>query len=161
MRMKWNEERGFSPVEVLIAMAILGIGIMAVMRLFPSGLAFSRIAQERTVASQLADKNLSRIRMAGASNLLGISRAASLYATGNQLNAYNDAMGTLGAFGRVSTLDAAALDPNKGGDTVVSGYAAKIHRVGGPQDQNLVRVTFTVDMADGRRENFVTYVTDY
>ena len=45
-----NKNEGFSPVEVLIAMGILSIGIMAVVRLFPAGLAFSREAQEKTAA---------------------------------------------------------------------------------------------------------------
>ena len=40
-----NKNEGFSPVEVLNAMGILSIGIMAVVRLFPAGLAFSREAK--------------------------------------------------------------------------------------------------------------------
>ena len=63
-----NKNEGFSPVEVLIAMGILSIGIMAVVRLFPAGLAFSREAQEKTAAVELAENSISRMRMSGAGN---------------------------------------------------------------------------------------------
>ena len=139
-----RQNEGFSPVEVLIAMGILAIGVMAVVRLFPAGLAFSRQAQEKTIAAELAENSLARMRMSGASNLLGIAQAGSLYGDAAAFNAYD-----LGAGGRVNA------------DGVVDGYAAAIRRVNGSGDQALVRVTFSVDMADGRRENFVTYVTDY
>lgn len=132
---------GFSPIEVLIAMAILAIGIMAVVKLFPSGLQFSRIAQERTVAAELADANLGRMRMTGAGNLLGVARAGDIY---------NSSAGVeLGTEGRV---------PREG---LLDGYATVVQRSGGVLESKLVRVVFTVDLADGRRENFVTYVTDY
>jgi type IV pilus modification protein PilV len=139
-----RKNEGFSPIEVLIAMGILAIGIMAVVRLFPAGLAFSRQAQEKTVASELAQNSFARMRMSGASNLLGIAQAGSLYGNVAAANALD-----LGAEGRVDT------------SNIVDGYAAAIRRVNGSGEQALVRVTYSVDMADGRRENFVTYVTDY
>lgn len=139
-----RQNEGFSPVEVLIAMGILAIGIMAVVRLFPAGLAFSRQAQEKTIAAELAENSLARMRMSGAGNLLGVAQAGSLYGTIAAANAYG-----LGADGRVDA------------DGIVDGYAAAIRRINGADEQALVRVTFSVDMADGRRENFVTYVTDY
>ncbi|HRK35761.1 MAG TPA: hypothetical protein PLJ47_14285 [Candidatus Hydrogenedentes bacterium] len=141
---KLHNKEGFSPVEVLIAMGILAIGIIAVVRLFPSGLAFSRIAQERTIAAELAQSNLSRMRMAGASNLLGVAQAGTLYGFTASNSSYSLGVG----------------DRNPV-DGVVGGYASSVRRVNGSGDQALVRVTFTVDMPDGRRENFVTYLTDY
>ena len=141
---KLRQNEGFSPVEVLIAMGILAIGIMAVVRLFPAGLAFSRQAQEKTIAAELAENSVARMRMSGASNLLGIAQAGALYGDSATANA-----AVLGADGRVKS------------DNIVDGYAAAIRRVNGSGDQALVRVTFSVDMADGRREDFVTYVTDY
>ena len=140
-----REKDGFSPVEVLIAMGILAIGIVSVVKLFPSGLAFSRMAQEKSIAAELAESNISRMRMTGASNLLGVAQAGTLYGTSATASSYD-----LGVGGRKSN----GLD-------IVNGYAASVHRVGASDDQALVRVTFTVDMPDGRRENFVTYVTDY
>jgi prepilin-type N-terminal cleavage/methylation domain-containing protein len=141
MKQYQRKDAGFSPIEVLIAMAILAIGIMAVVKLFPSGLQFSRIAQERTVAAELADANLGRMRMTGAGNLLGVARAGAIY---------NTAAGVgLGTEGRL---------PQEG---LLDGYATVVQRPGGILESKLVRVVFTVDLADGRRENFVTYVTDY
>jgi type IV pilus modification protein PilV len=113
---QFRKNEGFSPVEVLIAMGILAIGIMAVVRLFPAGLAFSRQAQEKTIAAELAENSLARMRMAGAGNLLGVAQSGYLYGGIAQANAQYLGMG-------------AHVD--------------------------------SVDMADGRRENFVTYVTDY
>ncbi|MCC6696300.1 MAG: prepilin-type N-terminal cleavage/methylation domain-containing protein [Candidatus Hydrogenedentes bacterium] len=138
----FREERGFSPIEVLIAMAILAIGIVAIMKLFPSGLRASRVAQERTIASELADSNLGRMRMTGVSNLLGMARANDLY--------------------KYSTANAVYTHGSQLDDShVIDGMATVVSRVAGPLDENRVRVVFSVDFPDGRRENFVTYVTDY
>lgn len=139
-----RQNEGFSPVEVLIAMGILAIGIMAVVRLFPAGLAFSRQAQEKTIAAELAENSIARMRMAGAGNLLAVAQSGALYGGIAAANAQYLGMGT-----RVDT------------GNIVSGYTSAIRRVNGSGEQALVRVTFSVDMADGRRENFVTYVTDY
>jgi len=137
----FREERGFSPIEVLIAMAILAIGILAVMKLFPSGLRASRVAQERTIASELADSNLGRMRMTGVSNLLGMARASALYNLDTAMDLYTEGY--------------------KDTSGAIDGMATVVSRVAGPLDENRVRVVFSVDFPDGRRENFVTYVTDY
>lgn len=139
-----REKHGFSPVEVLIAMGILAIGIIAVVRLFPSGLAFTRVAQEKTIASELAGSNLARMRMAGAGNLIGLAQAGGLYSGAASATLYNMGVGQ--------------RNPTQ---EIVGGYAASVRRMNGGEDQALVRVTFTVDLPDGRRENFVTYITDY
>lgn len=138
----FREERGFSPIEVLIAMAILAIGIVAIMKLFPSGLRASRVAQERTIASELADSNLGRMRMTGVSNLLGMARASTMYNLASSMDVYTHGY---------------LPDPTK----TIDGMATVVSRVAGPLDENRVRVVFSVDFPDGRRENFVTYVTDY
>jgi len=137
----FRERRGFSPIEVLVAMAILAIGIMAIMRLFPSGLRASRIAQERTIAAELADANLGRLRMTGASNVLGLATASAIYGLYTASDIYLD--------GRIDS------------DGVVDGYSTTVTRVAGPLEETRVRIVFSVDFPDGRRENFVTYVTDY
>lgn len=139
-----RKNEGFSPVEVLIAMGILSIGIMAVVRLFPAGLAFSRQAQEKTIAVELAENNISRMRMGGAGNLLSIAQAEGLYGSIAKTSSED-----IGSEGRVDI------------GNIVDGYAASVRRMNGSGEQALVRVTYTVDMADGRRETFVTYVTDY
>jgi prepilin-type N-terminal cleavage/methylation domain-containing protein len=137
----YKEERGFSPIEVLVAMAILAIGIIAIMRLFPSGLRASRVAQERTIAAELADANLGRLRMTGASNVLGMSKASAIYSMATASGIYLD--------GRVDTTGA------------IDGHSTVVTRVAGPLEETRLRVVFSVDFPDGRRENFVTYVTDY
>jgi len=135
-----NEKVGFSLVEVLVSMAVLAVGIVAVTRLFPQGLRATRVAQERTIASELADSNLARMRMAGMDNLLGTIRASALYNT-------------------------SAADTVYGGgsnnDGVIDGYTTTVTRAGAGLNDKLVRVTFSVEMPDGRLENFVTYVTQY
>jgi prepilin-type N-terminal cleavage/methylation domain-containing protein len=136
-----RERRGFSPIEVLVAMAILAIGVMAIMRLFPSGLRASRIAQERTIAAELADANLGRLRMTGASNVLGMATASAIYNLSTASDIYLD--------GRIDS----------GG--IADGYSTTVTRVAGPLEEMRVRGVFSVDFPDGRRENFVTYVTDY
>ncbi|MBX7258572.1 MAG: prepilin-type N-terminal cleavage/methylation domain-containing protein [Candidatus Hydrogenedentes bacterium] len=133
-----NEKVGFSLVEVLVSMAVLAVGIVAVTRLFPQGLRATRVAQERTIAAELADSNLARLRMAGMDNLLGVMRASALYNTSAAAAAYGDGFT---------------------GDGVVEGFSTNITRAG--LNDNLVRVTFSVEMPDGRLENFVTYVTQY
>ena len=137
MKQSIRNNEGFSVVEILIAMGILAIGIMAVVKLFPSGLGFARVAQEKSVATETAASNLSRLRMTGASNLLGISQSTAMY---------GDVSGRL---------DGAS--DNK----VVGNYSASVRRIGESDDQALVRVTFSVDTPGGRRENFVTYMADY
>ena len=132
-----NEKVGFSLVEVLVSMAVLAVGIVAVTRLFPQGLRATRVAQERTIAAELADSNLARLRMAGMENLLGVMRASALYNT--------------------SAADAVYGGPNN--DNIINGYTTSVKRAG--INDKLVRVTFSVEMPDGRLENFVTYVTQY
>jgi len=134
-----NEKVGFSLVEVLVSMAVLAVGIVAVTKLFPQGLRATRVAQERTIASELADSNLARLRMAGMDNLLGTIRASALYST--------------------SAADAVYGGSNN--DGIIDGYTTTVTRAGTGLNDKLVRVTFSVEMPDGRLENFVTYVTQY
>ncbi|MFA6243044.1 MAG: prepilin-type N-terminal cleavage/methylation domain-containing protein [Candidatus Hydrogenedentales bacterium] len=133
-----NERVGFSLVEVLVSMAVLAVGIVAVTRLFPQGLRATRVAQERTIAAELADSNLARMRMSGMDNLLGVIRASGLYNTSAADTVYGGG-------------------PNN--DGIIEGYTTTVTRAG--LNDRLVRVTFSVEMPDGRLENFVTYVTQY
>ena len=102
------------------------------------------ILKERSIAAELAENNLSRMRMAGAGNLLAVAQAGTLYGFTASQATYS-----LGVENRANL------------DGIVDGYASSVRRVNGAGEQALVRVTFTVDMPDGRRENFVTYLTDY
>ncbi|HEX73498.1 MAG TPA: prepilin-type N-terminal cleavage/methylation domain-containing protein, partial [Candidatus Hydrogenedentes bacterium] len=66
--MKKNNETsrgGFTLVEVLVALLILGVGIVAIMRLFPMSLQQSHRAAQRTTVAQLARTELGRVRAGG------------------------------------------------------------------------------------------------
>ena len=59
-----RDRRGFTLLEVLIAVAILGVGIVAVMQLFPASMRQTQVANERTAATAVANSELSRLRAA-------------------------------------------------------------------------------------------------
>jgi prepilin-type N-terminal cleavage/methylation domain-containing protein len=126
---------GFSLVEVIVALFILGVGILAFMRFFPIGLRNVQIAQERTVASQLANDRLGRIQMAG---------PRQLEATG----VFGPTFNTIIAAGEAY------------GNYAFEGYATGVQPMTGSSRTGLKRVTFTVELVGGRRETFVTYITD-
>ena len=65
-----NNRKGFTLIEVLVALAILIIGILAVFLLFPSALRLARTAAERRIVSEDARSILGRARAAGAPNLM-------------------------------------------------------------------------------------------
>ena len=60
---------GFTLIEVLVAMGILLIGIIAIMQLFPESLSNARRAAERTITSQTAHSVLGQIRASSAEAL--------------------------------------------------------------------------------------------
>ena len=133
---------GFTLVEVLIAMAIIIVGIVAVMRFFPLGLRQARIAQERTLAAEMADDHLGRLRFGGARNLMQTDGLEGILLTSDFFSAANVGAG------------AASYQ-------VYNGYETSLQRLHGADEVFLQRVTFTVDMNDGRREQFVTYIVDF
>lgn len=123
--MKYNE--GFTLLEVLIALTILAVGIIAVMQLFPASLTSAREAVEDTVAAELADSKLGTVRAAGADRLMrGLSSIDTVYRT----------------------------------NAVYSSFQSNVQRMRGADGVGLQRVTFRVDMPDGRQETYVTYVTN-
>jgi len=128
---------GFSLVEVIVAMAILGIGILAFMRFFPLGLKNVQVAQERSVASELANDRMGQIQMAG---------PRLLEATGVFGNAFN-----LTNIAQMQTIY---------GNYVYDGFTTTIQPMTGSDQTGLKRVTFAVELPDGRRETYVTYIAD-
>ena len=83
-----HTEQGFTLLEVLIALAVLLIGIGTVMQLMPISLLYARSAAEQTVASQAADSVLGEVRQMGAESLyyeeipesiLNFDKAAGFY----------------------------------------------------------------------------------
>jgi type IV pilus modification protein PilV len=122
---------GFTLIEVLIAIAILMVGIMAVMQLFPKSLRQSRIAAERTAAATLASSQLSQLRVMNNPALI-------------QTWIANNTSQTLTSIDRINSL--------------YQGWTTSVQRV--TENGDTLRVTFTVKMQDGRSETFVTYVTN-
>ena len=121
---------GFTLLEVLIALAILGVGIMAVMQLFPTSLRQSRIAAERTVITNLANSELSNLRAIDLN---------TQFTSWKERNTFH----TLDEVERIYAL--------------YEGWHSVVHRVPGSVD--MYRVTFSIERSDGRTETFVTYVT--
>lgn len=126
-----SERKGFTLVEVLVALAILGVAIVAIIKLFPDSLRQARVAAERTIVAELASSRLGQVRAAGAENLLN---------------------------GRPSYLNLTAASQIYQTSLMYDGYTSNVQRMSGADETYLQRVTFTVKMPDGRLETFVTYV---
>ena len=123
---------GFTLLEVIIALTILGVGIVAVMQLFPTSLRKQSIASERSVVASLARTQLSEVRT------LGPGQTISQWL---QQNAYKVVAEAARSY------------------TLYDSWRSSVSRVG-QGDVSLYRIVFTVHMHDGRDEEFVTYVTE-
>jgi prepilin-type N-terminal cleavage/methylation domain-containing protein len=55
--------RGFTLVELLVALVVLLIGIYAMMRIFPRGFSAIEVSRQRTTAAQIAEAELERWRL--------------------------------------------------------------------------------------------------
>jgi prepilin-type N-terminal cleavage/methylation domain-containing protein len=122
---------GFTLLEIMVALTLLAIGIIAVLQLFPQSLRQSRIAAEKTTVANLAQTELSRVRAGG------VGEALTNWATRNALKELTSAQKAYSLY---------------------ESWRSTVQRVGG--DVDLYRVTFSVTMFDGREEKFVTYVTE-
>jgi len=60
---KGRGQGGFTLVEVVVAMAILGISLVLVIELFSGGLRLGRTSEEYTVAAQLAHQKIEEIAL--------------------------------------------------------------------------------------------------
>ncbi len=126
-------KHGFSLLEVLIAMTILSVGVFGAMKLFPMTLRQVRAAQERTVASQLAEDRFARLRTAGGRNLTYFPDTVF---AGNSLFHIEKA------------------------EDLYAGYTTSVSAVSRAEEVWLKRASFSVKMPDGRYERFVTIVAE-
>ena len=58
----FHTRKGFTLLEVMVAVFILGVGLLAIMHLFPIGLRASKISQDTTVASFLAQAKMEELK---------------------------------------------------------------------------------------------------
>ncbi|HOK08410.1 MAG TPA: prepilin-type N-terminal cleavage/methylation domain-containing protein [Candidatus Hydrogenedens sp.] len=123
---------GFTLLEIVIALAIIAGGLVAVFALFPSALKLLTDSAADANISNLARTELSRVRVSGA-----LSTGLNLWLKDT-------------AFQMIETT-ASAYE-------LYQHYGASASRV--PSGKDLYRVTFKVRLNDGREERFVTYVTE-
>ena len=134
--MRVTKQSGFTLVEVMVALTILAIAIVAIMRLFPESMRQAQKAAERQQVAFLAKTELGNLRAAGIENLVAD------WAVNNAYNNLSAAGGTY--YGPVQGL--------------YKSWTSTVKRIS--SDVDLYRVSFNVEMFDGRRERFVTYVTE-
>ena len=73
-----NKSRGFTLIEVLVALAILGIGILGVTTLFPVALEQSQRAGELTDAANFSEQEFSRLRASGFQGLYTLENTKTI-----------------------------------------------------------------------------------
>jgi len=81
-----QRERGVTLVEVMIALILISVGIMAVARLFPTGSRSQLASRMQTVAAQYADEKLGQLR--------GLSRVSAALSLGRHPASGYDTLGT-------------------------------------------------------------------
>ncbi len=165
-----RNNRGFTPLEVLIAMAILIIGIVGAFQLFPRALVQVRMAREQETACNLADSRLGYLRAAGGRMLTYRWRAPQTYMTGavptdgteeiddvRRQTDFSDLRKDSPAY---FEMDQATADARL---ELYKGYSTTVTRVGALPVAHLHRAVFTVNMPSGnevRPLRFVTYIAE-
>jgi len=56
-----NKNKGFSLVELIIAISVLSIGILGILQAFPKGIKTQTIIQDNSVANNLAQEKLEKL----------------------------------------------------------------------------------------------------
>lgn len=126
-----KSQNGFTLLEIVIALAVIAGGLVAVITLFPSAQKLLTDASANANVTNLARTELSRIRVGGAFST-GVKRW--MKDTAFQM-----------------------LDTSASAYELYQYYGSTVTRV--PMGKGLYRVTFTVKLNDGREERFVTYVS--
>ncbi|MFQ5950431.1 MAG: type IV pilus modification protein PilV [Nitrospiria bacterium] len=58
-----GNKNGFSLIEVMIAMIVLSVGLLALVGMFETGMKSLQVGNKRTVASQLAQNKMEALRL--------------------------------------------------------------------------------------------------
>jgi len=59
--MKWNNEKGASVVEIMVALVIFGIGVVSAVRLLPQSSAKTTHSRNRTIAVNMAQEKIEEL----------------------------------------------------------------------------------------------------
>ncbi len=139
---KRKGERAFTLLEIIFALAILIIGVVGVLALFPVGLKASKRGGDFTVATLLAQRQMENIKMAG----------WSVYNS-------NDGWYNWGSPTAQSSYPGESTFPDNPNFSWVA-HVADLS----PAVANLRQVTLSLYWIDGgssRQEDFVTYLVNY
>ena len=138
---KPKNNHGFTLLEVVIALAILAIGIVGAFKLFPRAVEHSRIAAERTTIASLAKSEMGRVKAGGvfSQNAEGLKTFMSNWATQNAIHQLDQAAQAYAMY------------------TATRTSVQRLSNIGEPA---LYRITYSVTLMSGREERFVTYVTE-
>lgn len=140
-----NKNNGFTLLEIIFALAILIIGIVGVLALFPVGLRASKRGGDFTSATLAAQQVMETVKRAG----------YSVYSTGQYPPGFT---GPPGGYTYDEGLQTATSTLLQGGFS----WAASVVDVSGVN--NLRQVTLSIywiDRGSYRWEDFTTYLADY
>ncbi len=132
---------GFTILEVVVALSIMAVGIMAIMQLFPISMQQQHRSAERSAVASLARSELGRVRAGGVFSQSDLRDYMVRWAEENALRTLTEAERAYALY---------------------DSWRSSVQRVSSPfGDQvSLFRVTFSVRLFDGAEEKFVTYVTE-
>ena len=78
---RWQRNKGFSLIEILLAVGVLGVGMLFIAGVFPVAIRFSQIACERSIGAVAADEAFATVRLYAASKVqwLNLSDKSFVY----------------------------------------------------------------------------------
>lgn len=141
-----RQNKGFTLLEIVIALAILTIGLVGVLALFPTGLRASKRGGDFTSAAIAAQQVMETIKRAGFSAYSAGQYPPGFTGPGEAVSAYTHDEGSQ------TTASTALPEGFSWASSVVNDVS------------NLRQVTvsiYWIDRGGYRQENFVTYLADY
>ena len=122
-------KKGFTLIEIIMAMAILAIGIIGVVRLLPVGLRASKTSETMSRAAFLAQKKIEQLKLAGFDDLTAPEPSVPLE-------------GEEEGYGWQAQISAVSLEG-----------------VNNPEDIRCLTLTVTwLEKANPRSQEFITYI---